>query len=501
MNFFEKEVDIVIIGSGAGGGTVAKELAPLCKEGVRIAVLEWGPRFRDEEFTGRELEMVNKLYFNGGGYLTKNKTVTLAFAKAYGGTSVVFTGVSTIPPRETVEKWNVPGIFWEDLRSRSEKYLKENNVHLLEEEKINETNKLFFEACRKLNYRVVKAPVALKGCRGSGLCNLGCPNQAKQGTNRVQLPIAEKNGVAVVTGCRVERIEDRTLLATVITPEWGTPSPWEPGNYRIKAKCIVVAAGAVNSSALLLRSGLGKRAPMLGRYFTCHPAIAALAEHSRKITNHWGHPQSYYCDEFSASHRFLLQSIMYPPFVTAKNLSGFGKEHSQLMKKFDRLQLILAIALDQARYENRVLIDRKGDPIVDYRLQRETLNSLLEAMKVSGKILFEAGAVRAHIPGSSKFLIEPSDATRLDDLIVSNEFKPGKISVSAAHLMGGCRMGSDLSDSVTNSWGQFHGIPWLFVADASLFPQCAEIYPYITIMALADRVAEYIRKNSRDLLH
>ena len=63
----EKTYDVVIVGSGAGGGAVAKELAPLCREGLRVAVLEWGPKLRESEFTGREVEMADKLYFDCGG--------------------------------------------------------------------------------------------------------------------------------------------------------------------------------------------------------------------------------------------------------------------------------------------------------------------------------------------------------------------------------------------------------------------------------------------------
>ena len=68
-----RSYDIVIIGSGAGGGTVAQELSPLCRYGVRIAVLEKGPKLRDEEFTGREVEMAKVLDEDSGGFLTASK--------------------------------------------------------------------------------------------------------------------------------------------------------------------------------------------------------------------------------------------------------------------------------------------------------------------------------------------------------------------------------------------------------------------------------------------
>lgn len=497
-SWIDKEFDIVVVGSGAGGGTVAKELSALCSEGVRVAVLEWGPKFREEEFTGRELEMANRLYFDGGGFLTRDRSMTLAFAKAYGGSTVVYTGTSLVIPRETVKRWDVPGITWDDLRRRSDRTLSENNVHFLDEEKINDNNRLFREGCRKLGVRVEPFPLNLKGCLGSGMCNLGCPNGAKQGTHRVQLPEAERKGVLVVTNCRVDRIGDRVLYATVSDPGVGHPSAWKPGSYRIRAKTVVVSAGAVNSPALLLRSDLPVRLPALGRYFTCHPALILVAQHDRPITNYHGHPKSYYCDHFAESHGFLLETCMYFPFTTAKNLAGFGEEHAALISRMDTLQMILALALDPASPENRVEVDRNGNPEVHYRLTDGVLDSLLASMRASARIFFAAGARRVHAPASRSFLIDSSEADRIDDLIRREDLRPGRVSISAAHLMGGCRMGRDRTTSVTDEWGQVHGIPWLYVADASLFPRCAEINPYVTIMALADRVAERVRGRIRE---
>ena len=141
--------------------------------------------------------MAGALYEDGGGFLTADGAMTLAFGCAYGGSTVVYTGTSMLPPERVIRRWNVPGLTHADLDCRARKFMAENNVHLLEDDLINENNKLFVEGCRKLDYDVQQFPVNIKGCRGSSLCNLGCPNQAKQGTDRVQLPRAEQNGVEV----------------------------------------------------------------------------------------------------------------------------------------------------------------------------------------------------------------------------------------------------------------------------------------------------------------
>src|SRR5205814_444565 len=265
----ERTYDVVIVGSGAGAGTVAQALAPLVRDGRRVLVLEQGPRFDDDEFTGRELEMATALYADGGGFLTAQGTMTLAFARAYGGSTLVYTGTSLTAPERVIRHWNVPGLDHADLLRRSERYLGENNVHLLPPEEINDNNRLFVEG-----------------------------------------------------GAR--------------------------------------AGGAIGTTSLLLRSPLPlPRA--VGEGFTCHPALILVAEHPRPITNDVGHPKSYFVDR-GAEQRFVLETCMYFPFTTAKALSGFGTDHSRVMRAFPRLQMILVLACDTATPGNRIAVDGAGQP-------------------------------------------------------------------------------------------------------------------------------------------
>lgn len=497
-----RRYDIVVIGSGAGGGTVAQELAPLVRDGLSVLVLEQGPRLADAEFTGRELEMAEALYAEGGAFLTRQGTMTLAFARAYGGSTVVYTGTSLTAPERVIRGWAVPGLDHTDVARRSAKFAGENNVHLLEPPLINDNNRLFVEGARKAGYRAEQFPVNVKGCRGSSLCNLGCPNQAKQGTNRVQLPRAERAGVEVVTGAEVRAIApDRTLHVRVAERRpgaKGAPSEWAPGDYRVRAGVVVSAGGAIGTTALLLRSALPVRLPCLGDRFTCHPALILVAEHPHAITNDVGHPKSYFVDR-AVAERFVLETCMYFPFVTAKSLTGFGPAHSATMRAFPRLQMILNLACDRAVPGNRIALDREGNPVVYYSFTPETTDGLVRGTRAAARIFFAAGARRVYAPADPP-LIEAQDAARIDARIIARHFLPGTLAISAAHLMGGCGMGRSAADSVTDAWGRVHGVPWLRVADASLFPDALEINPYLTIMALADRVAEGIRRDARDLL-
>lgn len=495
----DRQYDVIVIGSGAGGGTVALGLAPLARDGRRILVLEQGPRLEDHEFTGQEVEMASVLYEDGGGFLTADGTMTLAFGRVYGGSTVVYTGTSLIAPERVIRAWNVPGLTHADVEARSRTFMAQNNVHLLPPEVINENNHLFVAGARAAGYHAEQFPINLRGCRGSSLCNLGCPNGAKMGTHRVQLPEAERAGVEVVTRAEALRLEDHAMIVRVHEKQPGTkglPSAWPPGEYRVSARAVVLAAGAVGTPALLLRSPLTSRVARVGHGFTCHPAHILVAEHHHEITNDVGHPKSFFLDR-AQEEGFVLETCMYFPFTTAKNLTGFGEAHSALMHAFPRLQMILVLACDKAVPENRVTVNAAGRPVVHYTFTPAVVRSLVAATRASARIFFGAGARLVHAPSARVPLLERRDAARLDELIQERWFLPGRISVSAAHLMGGCAMGAPGS-SVTDAWGRLHGFPWLRVADASLFPDSLEINPYLTIMALADRVAERLREDFRE---
>jgi choline dehydrogenase-like flavoprotein len=486
--------DVVIVGSGAGGGTVAQALSPLAKAGKRVLVLERGPRFRDEEMNGRELEMADALYLESGGFLTADGTMTLAAGQAYGGSTVVYTGTSLHAPDRVIRAWGVPGLDHGDVVERSRKYAVENHVHTLSTGEINDNNRLFVEGARAAGYTPEQFPVNVKGCRGSSLCNLGCPNGAKQGTHKVQLPRAEAAGVEVVTRADVLAVGRKTLQARVrprLEGEAGAPSEWEPGTYTVKAETVVLAGGVLGTPPLLLRSEFATDLPRLGHGFTCHPAFILVGEHPSPITNDVGHPKSFFVDR-AVEEGFVLETCMYFPFVTAKNLTGFGPEHALFMKAFPRLQMILVLACDKATPLNRVAVGRGGRPVVHYTFTPPVVESLAAATRAAARIFLAAGARRIHAPLAAPPVLEQTEGDRIEDRIQARNFIPGTVSVSAAHLMGGAGMGGSRKDSVTDAWGRVHGHPWLRVADASLFPDSLEINPYLTIMALADRVAEGI---------
>ena len=490
--------DVVVIGSGAGGGTVAAVLAPLIAQGKRVLVLEKGGRIDPKQLTGAEVESASLHYAFGGAHPTEDKTVTLAYAEALGGSTTVYTGTSMTPPERVISGWNLPGLTYDDVVSRTVKFAAQNNAAFVPDALINENNQLFKKGCEALGWHARQFPINLRGCRGSSLCNLGCPNNAKQGTAQVQIPEAQNQGVEVVTHAEVVALRTGGNGGILDVTVSGKPHPhggvseWPAGHYVIHAHTVVLAAGAIHTPALLMRSGLTVDLPAIGRFWTCHPAHILAGEHERAITNFVGHPKSFVWEERVEKERYFLESCMYMPFITAKNLTGFGADHERLMRAYERLQMILVLACDEALPEQRILIDDAGKPVIRYKLTPKTIAAMVSGTRAAAEIFFAAGAKAVHAPSARPTLIERSENADLQTRITESLFKPGTISVAAAHLMGGCRMGATPRDSVTTARGQVHGHDWLFVADASLFPTALEINPYLTIMAIADHVAEAV---------
>ncbi|MBW1989261.1 MAG: GMC family oxidoreductase [Deltaproteobacteria bacterium] len=486
------ELDAVIIGSGAGGGTVAERLAPLAEAGARIAVLEEGHHFPLAYFTQREVEMMG-LFRYGGGWPIKDGSITLAAGRGLGGSTLVYTGVTFRLPDAVCEKWGVPGLTPKDLAPRFERLEKDLSVIVPGDDMVNDNNRLFAEACETLGWEVKKIPLNLSGCEQEGFCNLGCATGAKQGAMAVQLPRAQKAGVVLVPNCRVEKIGRGKVSAKVSEPPPGTvPGPWEPGEVEISAKRIVCAAGSPATPGLLLAAGLEKELPALGRYFTLHPAMTLYGVMPHPIKNYQGFPKTYYTPRFSQTHHFYLETAFYYPFVSTKHLGLWGEDLARIMTRYANFMTVIALNHDPASEKNRIRLSRKGEVIMDYTIAKESVESLAHAQVAATRLFIAAGCREMVMPMAKKPVFTPADAgdKSLEEFISPKRFLPIKTPLSSAHPQGGCRMGAGPEDSVTDPWGKVHGREDLYVADASLFPQSSAVNPYLTVMALADRVGQ-----------
>jgi len=428
-------------------------------------------------------------------------SVYIMMGRAVGGSTAMYTGVTFRVPDDVLDQWAVPGLTPADLKPRYERLEQELNVHEPGPDYVNDNNRLFKEGCEKLGWPCETIHLNLRDCDQNGYCNIGCVSGGKQGTLEVQIPRAVQAGVTLAPNCQVQRVQDHSLIAEVLPAPPGTePGPYPVGPLEVSAKLIVLAAGCPGTPALLLRSQLPRLSDCLGRFITVHPAMTVFGIYPRPIKNYRGFPKTYYTGKFSASRGYYLETCFYYPLSTAKSLDGWGESHRSLMRRYNRFMSIIILHHDPALPENRVVANAKSTKL-NYRLHPSTIQALTHAQVSSSQIFFAAGCESVHMPCADQPELIKAEAEKDPGCFIHAEnFIPAKTTVSSAHPQGGCRMGTDPKTSITDPHGRVHGYPWLRVADSSLFPKSSHVNPYLTIMALADRVADGIFADQREFL-
>ena len=479
--------DVIVIGSGAGGGTVAAALAPLAEAGRRVLVVERGPRLGVAHARPDELASADAFYAGAGAAFTEDGTIALATGQVLGGSTALSTGVAVGPSGAVIDGWRVPGLPGADIEARAAAMVRDAGAAYPHDATLNENNRLFEEGALRAGFSPERMRLLVRGCRGAGVCHLGCPNDAVLGTHALQLPRAAAAGVRFVTRARAVAIAPQQVVVRVTADEG-----WPAGDHVLTAPCIVLAAGAIETTGLLLRGGFGGALPRLGRGVTCHPAHVVVAEHPRAITNAVGHPTAYRVDR-TTEDGYVLEPCFSSPLVTARNLTGFGPEHAQVLAAYPRLQMLRVTARDRAADGNRVVLDRDGEAIVRYRLAPSVRDALVAGQRAAARVAFGAGAVRVHVPAADPPRLDRHDMDALDRRISAALELPGRVSLSATQPLGGAAMSRGPRDGVTDAHGRVHGAPWLRIADGSLCPDSPGVHPVLTIMALAERVADAVR--------
>ncbi len=490
------ELDVLIIGSGAGGGTVAARLSHLCGAGARIAIAEAGPFWGRDAFNMREADMIG-LFKDNGAVPSKNFEIAVSAAECVGGSTAVYTGVTFRPPEGLIAGWARTGRLRElneaDVQARFPHIEEEIDAHFPGPEVENRNNRIFREGCERLGLAVKQFRVNITDCVGCGFCNLGCPYGAKRGTLEVQIPRAVANGVELIPNCRVTRVWDGGAEGVIsAAPKGSRAGAHAPGAVEFRARVIVIAAGTLGSAALLLRSGLDDLSAACGKYVTLHPALTSFGRMKEPVRGFEGFPKLHFTDYFSDAHHYYVETAFYFPFVTAKSLPGFGADLKRLMRDYQYLACAITLVHDDAEERNAIRLEG-GRAILDYRVNAKSKEAIVHSQREVGRIYFAAGAEEYVSLVSDRFSV--TRPTELEAAIHPGALLSGKVVLSSAHPMGGCRMGADPETSVTDAWGRVHGYPGMVVADASLFPTSSHVNPYLTVMALAERNAEQIARS------
>jgi choline dehydrogenase-like flavoprotein len=488
-----ERADVCVIGSGAGGAVAAAELAAA---GRKVVVLEQGHHWTSRDFTQREDEMLPRLFEEGGMRMTADASVTILQGRNVGGSTVHNLCYAFRTPDPILRMWReehgLAGLTPEALEPSFLRVERQLRVKQIQEHQVNSLNRIVRAGAESLGYSGFVTRHNRENCIGAGYCILGCSYDAKMSMLVTYVPRADAAGAAIYANARAERIEAeggrvRRVLGSAVGLD-GRPR----ASIEVQAPVVVLAAGAVASPDLLLRSGLGGDA--VGRNLHLHPSVMAAGFFDDDLHAYRGIPQSYYIDQFIDLERdphrgYVLMPIAGFPVMVATQLPGFGREHARRMRRFSKMAGLLVLLHDRTagRVESGGALAK---PKIGYRLEPDDAQQLAEGLVHCAEVLFAGGAREVVIP----YQPEPLVLARGEDPrgILERGVVQGEIPIASTHPQSTCRMGVDEAAGVVDPWGQVFGVRGLFVADMSVFPTSLGAPPQITTAALADRTAHHI---------
>lgn len=491
------ECDVVVVGSGAGGGVAAGVLATA---GRSVVVLEKGANLDPRALTQVEGEMLRALYLDGGLLTTASGAMSvLAGSCVGGGTAINYT--TSLPLPEAVRtEWDRLS----ELRLFSSARFAESLDRVSARLGLSTRwttpgmrDVLLERGCRRLGWHADAMPRNVTDCHEGlecGYCGYGCRHGAKNSTDRTYLADAVAAGARVVPRARAERILSEGgrvagVVATVTRPDGGTC------RLTVRARVVVAACGAIRTPALLARCGIGSGA--LGRGLRLHPATALIGIFPERVEPWSGALQTRYSNQFADIRAGYGARFETVPMHFALPASGFGWEssqcHSEDMARLSHTSIIGVLLRD--RDAGRVVVTRAGRSRVRYDVSDYDQRHMREALTGAARVLAAAGATEIVSLHSPPVRVRPQGRRWLEQLVAAMDargYAASRMSYVTFHQMASAPMGRDPRRSVVDERGEAHRLAGLYVADASVFPTSSGVNPMLTIMAIADHVARGI---------
>jgi len=488
------DCEVVVIGSGAGGGVVAGVLA---EAGLDVVVVERGPNPSSRDLTQIEGDMLGSLYLDGGLLMTKSGSMPILAGSCVGGGTTINYTTSFPLPEVTRSEWDrISGLSLFSSRRFTESL---DRVSARLDVGTRWTtpgvrDQILERGCRALGWHVDLMPRNVTDCPEGlecGYCGYGCRHGTKNSTAKTYLPDAIARGARLVANCEVDRVLVEAGRAVGVV---GNGRDEAGGVHRVtvRARAVVVAAGAIYTPVLLIRSGLSN--PNIGRWLRLHPATALLGVFPERVEPWSGALQTRYSDQFADLDGGYGAKFETAPAHFALVGSAFGwdggRRYRDDISRLGHMSLVGVLLRD--RDPGQVRVSRRGLPQVHYELSDYDVAHLRRAFLASAEVLVESGAtdlltlqtppvrVKTGAPGWRDGFREAADRVG---------YRRCRMSYISFHQMGSARIGADPRRSVLSELGETHEVRDLYVADGSTFPTSSGVNPMITIMAVADHVA------------
>jgi choline dehydrogenase-like flavoprotein len=389
----ELDCDVVVVGSGAGGGVIASEFG---EGGLDVIVLEEGGYHPTEEFTADATAMVRKLYRDGGGQVTiGTPPISFAEGRCVGGSTTINGGMCWRTPESVLEKWSREHAVEAILPDQMERYFRrvERFVSAAHQDpgSIGSDQELLREGAEREGWRIVPNIRNQLHCGGCNNCIFGCPTGAKRSTLVSYIPRAMSFGVRVFADCHVERIVMRGKRALGVAGNVvGTSAP-----FTVRARRVVLAAGAIQTPALLLRSGVRSPSNQIGRNLTLHPNAAAIALFDEAVEGWKGVHQAYQVRQFQ-SEGVIMAAVNLPPSLLAMAIGRYGAGLGEVMQQYNQIVSAGVLVEDTSSGRERLLPN--GQPAALYNLSERDAQTLVRGTALLSELLFAAGARRVIVP-------------------------------------------------------------------------------------------------------
>jgi choline dehydrogenase-like flavoprotein len=487
------ECEAVVVGSGAGGATVAAELAGA---GIDVIVLEEGGYHPTESFTAETGRALRTLYRDGGGGMAIGRpSVLYAEGRCVGGSTVVNGGMSWRTPPRVLDRWaeheGVTAIREQDLDPYFTQIESRLSVGRQDPETIGRDSELFKAGADAKGWNIVPNQRNQLHCAGTNSCTSGCPTGAKRSMLVTSVPRALSLGARLYADCRVDRVTRSGSAVTGVTGHVARPGGRAGPKVTVRAGTVIVAGGAIQTPALLMRSGLRSVSGQLGRNLSVHPNAMVTAFFDTDVTGWHGVHQAFQIREF-IDEGLLLTAVNLPPTMLAGILPAYGRELGALMAGYNRIVTAGPLVTDTGT--GRIRNVPGLGPQVFYQLTDADAARMARGVELTAEALFAAGARRVLLPFDGAPEVHGVAELRR---LLGRPVPKRSMQLYSIHLMGTARMSDDPRRGVTGSFGEFHGVSGLIVADASLFPGPIGMNPMETVIALAMRNAHRLIERRR----